>query len=57
MLIDLTPEEAGVISGLIEAWRQGLSPDKSGDTTFVDEQCDSIETKIEEAITKEGHES
>lgn len=51
MLIDLTPEEAGVISGLIEAWKKGLTPDRSGDTTtFVDTQCESISTKIEKAF-------
>lgn len=54
MLIDLTPEEAGVISGLIEAWKKGLTPDRSGDTTtFVDNQCESISTKIEKALNKE----
>lgn len=53
MVIDLTPEEAGVISGLIEAWKKGLTPDRSGDTTFVDSQCESISTKIGKALNKE----
>jgi len=53
MLIDLTPEEAGVISGLIEAWKKGLTPDRSGDVSFVDSQCESISTKIEKALNKE----
>lgn len=53
MLIDLTPEEAGVISGLIEAWKNGLTPDRSGDISFVDSQCESIITKIGKALNKE----
>ena len=53
MLIDLTPEEAGVISGLIEAWKKGLTPDRSGDVSFVDNQCESIATKIGKALNKE----
>ena len=53
MIIDLSPEEAGVISGLIEAWQKGLCPDRSGDTTFVDSRCESIVTKIEKALNKE----
>ena len=53
MLINLTPEETGVISGLIEAWKKGLCPDRSGDVSFVDSQCESIATKIEKALNKE----
>lgn len=53
MIIDLSPEEAGVISGLIEAWQKGLCPDRSGDVSFVDSQCESIATKIEKALNKE----
>lgn len=53
MVIDLSPEEAGVISGLIEAWQKGLCPDRSGDTSFVDSQCASITAKIEKALNKE----
>lgn len=53
MVINLSPEEAGVISGLIEAWQKGLCPDRSGDTSFVDNQCASIATKIEKALNKE----
>lgn len=54
MLINLTPEEAGVIFGLIEAWKKGLAPDRSSDTTtFVDSQCESIATKIGKALNKE----
>lgn len=53
MLIDLTPEEAGVISGLIEAWKKGLTPNRSGDVSFVDSKCESIATKIGKALNKE----
>lgn len=53
MIIDLSPEEAGVISGLIEAWQKGLCPDRSGDVSFVDSQCESIVAKIEKALNKE----
>ena len=53
MVINLSPEEAGVISGLIEAWQKGLCPDRSGDVSFVDNQCESIATKIEKALKKE----
>ena len=53
MLINLTPEEAGVISGLIEAWQKGLCPDRSGDVSFVDSRCESIAAKIEKALNKE----
>lgn len=53
MVIDLTPEEAGVISGLIEAWQKGLCPDRNGDVSFVDSRCESIATKIEKALNKE----
>ena len=53
MVINLSPEEAGVIFGLIEAWQKGLCPGRSGDTSFVDSQCKSIAIKIEKALNKE----